>query len=144
MTVDGVQEEYKVIVCGSSVISESQSIASFLDTLMSTMEEIEGCEITVYHGGCAGVDTFVSNYLSDKEDVKVVEMKPKATNDKGLKDHNTRMLEEVKPNMVIAFLNPDRPNLYSWDLIKKAVQFGHDVNIVTLRRSIIETPDKVH
>lgn len=133
---------YKIVVCGSSVLQSEILIEKYILGLKE-LSESEGFILEIYHGGCTGVDAYTDK-VAKENNIKVYsipydEAKDGSGEDK-YKNLNTRILDIADPTMVIAFLNPDRENKYSWDMIYKATSKGIDVNIICLK-SPLETKE---
>ena len=105
-----------VIVCGGRDFDEYELLETVLDEILRLEQDI-----TIIHGGARGADRLAGQYSKDRGYATVVFPADWDKHKKGAGYiRNQRMLDEGKPDMVIAFPGGKGTK----DMVKRSVKSG--------------------
>lgn len=108
----------RILICGSREWNDFQTIKNYLEKLC---EECKSIDITIIHGGCKGADS-IAGYLAKQLKMNVIVYKADwNTHGKSAgPKRNQQMLDEGKPECVIAFHNDINNSKGTLDMITRA------------------------
>lgn len=119
----------KVLVTGSREFDNPKVIAYALDTAISAAQKAK-YDIKIAQGGARGADSLVKEYC-EKWNITCIEYK--ADWDKHGRAagpiRNQEMLNDFKPNVLLAFIKHGAANIGTKDMINRALKGGMSVNI---------------
>ncbi len=108
----------RIVICGSRDWNDFQTIKNYLEKIC---EQYKSTDITIIHGGCKGADS-IAGYLAKQLKMNVIVYKAdwiKYGKSAGPK-RNQQMLDEGKPDYVIAFHNDINNSKGTLDMITRA------------------------
>jgi len=114
----------RVLICGDRNWSNFKVIEDFILTLPK--------DTVIIEGDCRGADK-ISGFLARKYGHEVIPF-PAHWETYGLKAgpiRNQQMIDEGKPDLVVAFHNDLKNSKGTKDMVNKAISFGIQVKIIT-------------
>lgn len=117
-----------ILICGSRDWNNFATIKKYLEELKNTYElsnQTPNQSITIIHCGCKGADS-IAGYLAEKLGFQVRIFKADWTKywkAAGLK-RNQQMLDEGKPNLVVAFHDALEDSKGTLNMVSRAKKVG--------------------
>lgn len=113
----------RILICGDRNWTNFKLIEDFILTLPK--------DTVIIEGDCRGADK-ISGFLARKHGLEVIVVSAK-WNKYGLKAgpiRNQEMIDDYKPDLVIAFHNDLEHSKGTKDMVQKAINFGIKVQII--------------
>lgn len=113
----------RILICGSRDWNDFNSIKNYLQTLPK--------DSIIIHGGCRGADS-IAGYLAKQMGMEVQVYKADWTTHGKVAGpkRNQKMLDEGKPNCVVAFHNDISNSKGTLDMVTRAEKNGLDVFVI--------------
>ena len=124
------QKTLRVLICGSRNWINKRRIGKYLDTLIDDEGYLPE-NITIIHGACKGADYHAGNEAKGRS--MTVEEYPadwKQGFSSGPK-RNQRMLDEGKPNRVVAFHEDIQNSKGTRDMVARAKKANVPIEVIT-------------
>jgi hypothetical protein len=122
-----MSEDYRVLVCGGRDYSDANTLVTVLDELKQETE-INGKRLIIIHGAAKGADKLAESWAEfNKLPIKPFHANWKKHGRAAGSIRNTQMLEEGRPDLVLAF--PGGPG--TRNMVQQAIKYG-----VPVRRAV--------
>ena len=115
-----------ILICGSRDWNDFSTIKKYLEELKHTYtHQNEIAPITIIHGGCKGADS-IAGYLASQcgFQVRVFKADWSKYGKAAGPIRNQQMLDEGKPNLVVAFHNALESSKGTLDMVSRARNAG--------------------
>lgn len=119
-----------ILLCGSRDWNDFITIKTYLEKLNNSDNQIQK-PITIIHGGCKGADS-IAGYIAAQLgfQVRVYKADWSKYGKAAGPIRNQQMLDEGKPNLVVAFHNALEDSKGTLDMVTRAKKIGIDVIII--------------
>jgi hypothetical protein len=124
------EKQLRVLICGSRDWTDKRRIGRYLDALLTT-ECLEPANLVVIHGGCKGADHHAGMEAKGRG-CQVLEF-PANWKKHGLSagpKRNQQMLDEGKPDRVVAFHPSLTTSKGTKDMVSRAMFHGLPIDVV--------------
>lgn len=113
-----------ILICGSRDWNDFDTIKKYLEELKNTNKN-ENNAITIIHGGCKGADS-IAGYLAFNcgFHVRIFKANWSKYGKAAGPIRNQQMLDEGKPNLVVAFHNALESSKGTMDMVSRARNAG--------------------